>query len=137
MYHLRELGIGFLDRLRNKYIAFGFMALILVGGYYLEPLLWKYIFSALISYFIATVVMRYSLARGLFNVKHFGKNLVSEGHAFMVFVFIIIFATLFSNWIANYIQGIVIINAQEKLIVVLVQTVIILVLLLLDMEFEF
>ena len=101
-----------------------------------KPILWKYIFSALVTYFAATLVMRYSLQKGLFKIKRFGKSSVAEGHALVALVFIIIIATFVSNWLAGYIEATFIGNTQARFFVIFLQTVIILALLLLDMVFN-
>lgn len=134
---LKGLGNGLVEMLSNKYIAFVFIAAVLLASYYLQPVLWKYIFSALITYFAAGLVMRYSLARGLFKIKHIGGRTVSEGHAFMALVFVIIAATFFSNFLASYIAGVLLLDPQDKFIIVSLQTLTILGLLLLDMRSEF
>lgn len=127
----------FLSQLGNKYIAFLFLSIVLVGSYLVLPVLWKYIFSALVSYFAATLVLRYSLDRGLFKAKRFGKNMVSEGHSFLIFIFVIIFATFLSNWIAGRIASFAAADMQARFLIVLIQTIIILTLIFLDLEFEF
>ncbi len=121
----------------NKYVAFAFISVVLVSSYAIEPALWKYVFSALVSYFVASMIMRYSLKRGLFRLgqERWGKT--SEGHAFMIFIFLIIFATFFSNTLAIYIGDIVSYYAQAKLLIIVTQTIITLGILLLDMKFEF
>ncbi len=134
---LKESSRLFLKALSNKYIAFTFISVVLVVGYLLFPALWKYIFTALISYFAATLVLRHSLDRGLFRAKHFGKSAISEGHTFMIFIFAIIFATIFSDWLAGYIASLSILNPQSnRLLIISIQTLVILGLIFLDLEFE-
>lgn len=129
--------MGLLGHLRNRYLAFAFISTMLVGSYYMQPLLWKYIFSALITYLAATLVMRYSLSKGVFQLRRYGRNVVTEGHAFVVFIFIIISATLFSNVLASYIEHIALMDVTARPVIILMQTVAILGLLLIDMKFEF
>ncbi len=126
--------VGYLS---NKYVAFAFISLVLVSSYVIEPALWKYVFSALVSYFVASMIMRYSLRRDLFRLRHAGGSRVSEGHAFMIFIFLIIFATFFSNTLAVYIGDLVSYYAQARLLIIVTQTIITLGILLLDMKFEF
>jgi|GEM_PF-6845817 hypothetical protein len=127
----------FLTQLGNKYIAFVFLSVVLVGSYLVLPVLWKYIFSALVSYFAATLFLRYSLDKGLFKAKRFDRSKVSEGHSFLIFIFVIIFSTFISNWIAGQIASIAAADTQARFLIVLIQTVIILTLIFLDIEFEF
>jgi hypothetical protein len=134
---LKEAWDLFLAELSNKYIAFAFLSVVLVGSYLVLPVLWKYIFSALVSYFAATIFLRYSLDRGLFKAKNFGRNRVSEGHSFLIFIFVIIFSTFISNWIAGRIASFAAADTQARFIIVLIQTIIILTLIFLDLEFGF
>lgn len=133
---LKHAGEIFLEKLENKYIAFVFISIILLGSYYLEQVLWKYIFTALITYFAATLFMRYSLSRGFLQKKKIGKGSASVGHAFVLLIFIIVIATFFSNWLAGVIANFVMLNEQYRLLIVFAQTIIILGLLLLDLIFE-
>ncbi len=133
----RSAASRFLMHLSNKYVAFAFIAAILIGSYFIKPFLWTYIFTALITYFAATLFIRYSLAKGLFQVRHVGKAHVAEGHAYLAFIMVIILSTLFSNLLAGYIVELTVLHAQDKLAIVLVQTIAILALLLIDMKFEF
>lgn len=126
-----------LEAMSNRYIAFTTMAIILIGISFIRPDLWKYIVSALITYFVATIFMRYSLSRGLFKVKKFGKSTVAEGHAFVALIVIIIIATFFSNWLPVFIDSIFLSNPHSKIIIATIQTLTILALLLLDLRSEF
>lgn len=126
-----------IELLSNKYVAFAFVFLVLSISYYIAPELWKYIVSALITYFAAALVMRYSLRYGLFRPGRSGRSGPAEGHAFVWFIFIIIATTFASNLLVGYMEGFFLRYTQEKWIIVLIQTVIILALLLIDMGSEF
>lgn len=123
--------------LENKYVAFVLIALVLVSAYLAIPSLWKYVFSALLSYFVASMFMRYSLRHSLFRLKRAGKGEVSEGHIFFVFVILIVVATFTSNILADYLSTVSALYPGDKMLIIILQTLITLSLILLDMEFEF
>ncbi len=133
---LRMLRDSFSGLLSNKYAAFAFIALVLFLSYYIAPGLWRYIVSALITYFAATLVFRYSLEKGILKTRRIGRISPAEGHAFVLFVFIIIAATFLSSLLTGYLDSLFSQYSQDRLIVVLAQTLIILALLLLDMKSE-
>lgn len=134
----KSFGEKLIEHLSNKYIAFCFTALILTSSYLIRPVLWEYIVSALITYFVATLFMRYSLDKGLLKpAKRLGRTTVSTGHAFMALIFIIIVVTYTTSWFVGYIDTSFIKGAQSRLLVALIQTLVILTLLFLDLEFRF
>ena len=133
---LEKAGALFLKGLSNKYLAFLFISFVFVISYLIFPVLWKYIFTALISYFAATIFMRYLLYRGVFRARHSREGRISEGHRFMVFVCVIILATIFSDWLAGYISNLSMMYPSDRIIIVAIQTIAVLGLVFLDLEFE-
>lgn len=128
------VALGYLE---NKYVAFVLIAVVLISAYLAIPSLWKYVFSALLSYFVASMFMRYSLKHSLFRLKRAGKGEVSEGHIFFVFVILIVVATFTSNMLADYLSTASALYPGDKMLIIVIQTLITLSLVLLDMEFEF
>ncbi len=133
---LEKAGILFLKGLSNKYLAFLFISFVFVISYLIFPVLWKYIFTALISYFAATLFMRYLLDHGVFRTRHSREGRISEGHRFMIFVCVIILATIFSDWLAGYISNLSLTYPGDKIMIVAIQTIAVLGLVFLDLEFK-
>ncbi len=136
---VRSLGSAakvFIRSLSNKYVAFAFISLVFVASYVLVPIMWKYIFTALISYLAATLFMRYMLDKGIFRARHSREGSISEGHRFMIFVFVVIAATIFSDWLAGYISALYLLYPGDRITLVAFQTIAVLGLVFLDLEFK-
>ena len=127
---------AFVRSLSNKYAAFAFISIVFVASYILVPVMWKYIFTALISYLAATLFMRYMLDKGIFRARHSRKGSISEGHRFMIFVFVVIAATIFSDWLAGYISTLYMLYPGDRITLVAFQTIAVLGLIFLDLEFK-
>ncbi len=133
---ISAFGAHVLYLLRNRYIAFATAASVLLFSYYVMPSMWKYIISTLITYFVFTIFMRYSLPIGVFRIKRHGRNVVSDGHAYLLLIFIIIAATILSSVASDYMELVASLSPGNGHAIVAVQTFAILGLLLLDMRFE-